>query len=155
MIFAMRSRVHAVLLPAEVNEFAEEIRRVFLELGRAFGAESLTGECSPPVDVFETDESVEVTMDVPGVAADALRVIMKVDTILVAGEKTARRGHGESSFHLVERGFGRFARTVRLGRPCDASRAHATLAAGELRISIPKIAERRGRPIPIAVRDAK
>ena len=150
----MRSRVHAVLLPPEVGDFGDEIRRIFRELGRAFGAESLAGECSPAIDVFETDETVEVAMDLPGVAASAVRIIVKVDTMLIAGEKTARRGQAESSFHLVERGFGRFARTVRLGRPCDASRAQATLVAGELRISIPKIAERRGRPIAIAVRDS-
>ena len=145
----MRSRVHAVLLPSDVGDFADEVRRVFLELGRVFGAESLAGECSPAVDVFETDEAMEITVDLPGVAPSAVRVIMKGDAVLVAGEKTARRSHRESSFHLVERGFGRFARTVRLGRACDASRAQARFASGELRITIPKIAERRGQTIQI------
>src|ERR1051325_6894548 len=110
----MRTRVHAVAIPSESGDFTDEIRRVFLELGRAFGADSLAGECAPPIDVFETDEAIEITMDLPGIASSALRIIMKGDTVLIAGEKTARRGHGESSFHLVERGFGRFARTVRL-----------------------------------------
>ena len=77
----------------------------------------------------------------------------KADALLIAGEKPARRSGPESSFHLVERGFGRFARTVRLARACDVSRAHATLAGGELRVSIPKIAERRGRTIQIAIKN--
>jgi len=149
----MRPRVHAVLLPSEVGEFADEVRHIFRELGRAFGAESLAGECSPAVDVFETDETVEVAVDLPGVASSGVRLLMKADTLLIAGEKTARRGQRESSFHLVERGFGRFARAVRLGRPCDAARATARLANGELRVSIPKIDERRGRAIAIAVED--
>jgi len=149
----MRSRVHAVLLPSEVGDFADEIRRVFLELGRSFSAQSLAGECSPAVDVFETDEAMEITVDLPGVAASAVRILMKADTVLIAGEKSARRGPRESSFHLVERGFGRFARAVRLGRPCDASRARARFASGELRITIPKIAERRGRTSPIAINE--
>jgi HSP20 family protein len=147
----MRSRVDAVLLPAEVGDFADEIRRIFLELGRAFGAESLAGECTPAVDVFETDEAMEITVDLPGVSPAAVRVMMKGDTVLVAGEKAARRGHHESSFHLVERGFGRFARTIRLGRPCDAAHARARFANGELRITIPKIAERRGPAIQISI----
>ena len=46
---------------------------------------------------------------------------------------------------------GRFARTVRLGRPCDASRARAQCSNGELRITVPKIAERRGRTLQIEV----
>jgi HSP20 family protein len=147
----MRSRVHAVLLPSEVGEFADEVRRIFLELGRAFGAESLAGECSPAIDVFETDESMEVTVDLPGVAPSAVRLLMKADTLLVAGEKAARRGQRDSSFHLVERDFGRFARAVPLGRPCDASRARARFSNGELRITVPKIAERRGKPLMIEV----
>ena len=64
----------------------------------------------------------------------------------------SRRGGAESSFHLVERGFGRFARAVRLGRPVDARHAEATLTAGELRIRIPKVTDRRGQAIPIALK---
>ena len=147
----MRSRIHAVVLPSEVGDFADEVRRVFLELGRTFGAGSLAGECSPPIDVFETDDAVEMTVDLPGVDPAAVRILVKGDAVLIVGEKAARRGRGESSFHLVERGFGRFARVVRLGRACDASHARATLGDGELRISIPKIADRRGRAIAIPI----
>jgi len=147
----MRTRVHTITIPSEIGDFADEVRRVFLELGRAFGAESLAGECSPPVDVYETDETIEVAVDLPGVDAPAIRLLGKVDSLLIAGEKTARRAHAESSFHLVERGYGRFARVVRLGRACDASKARATIRDGQLRISIPKITDRRGRAIPIPV----
>ncbi len=83
--------------------------------------------------------------------ASALRIIGKGDSILIIGEKPARRTRGESSFHLVERGYGRFARVVRLSLACDASKARATLVNGELRITIPKIAERRGRAINIPI----
>ncbi len=147
----MRSRIHAVVLPSEVGEFAEEVRRVFQELRRSTGTESLTGECSPPLDVYETDSSVEVTMDLPGVDPAAVRVVGRGGALLIAGEKAPRRSRGDSSFHLVERGFGRFARTVRVNTPCDLSRATARLSGGELRISLPKLTERRGRAVPIPV----
>ena len=144
--------MHAVVVPSEIGDFADDVRRVFEELGRTFGAESLAGECSPAIDVFETDDSVELAVDLPGVEPAAVRVLMKADAVLVAGEKTARRGGRDSTFHLIERGFGRFARAVRLDRPCDAERAHATLVNGELRVSIPKIPDRRGRTIAIAIK---
>jgi HSP20 family protein len=150
----MRSRIHAVVVPSEVAEFADEVRRVFVELGRAFGLESLAGECSPPVDVYETDESIEIAVDLPGVDPAAVRVLFKGGAVLIVGEKAARRSRAESSFHLVERGFGRFARAVRLARPCDGSRAVAVLANGELRITIAKIAERRGQLVQISVEGA-
>lgn len=147
----MRPRLHALAIPSELGDFSDEVRRVYLELGRAFGSESLAGECAPALDVYETDDTLEITVDLPGVDASAIRVIAKGDGVLVAGEKSARRTHGESSFHLVERGYGRFARVIRLGRACDTAQAKATLTGGELRVSIPKISDRRGRSVPIAV----
>src|SRR5262245_25711127 len=145
----MRPPLHAVMLPSEVNEFAEEVRQAFRDLGRQ--GEPFAGECSPPIDVHETDEALEVTIDLPGVHSEAVRIVAKGPALLIVGEKSARRARGDSSFHLVERGYGRFARTVRLGVPCDTTRARATLSDGELRISIPKTDERRGRSIPIHV----
>ena len=151
----MRTRVHTVAVPSEIGEFADEVRRVFLELGRVFGAESLAGECSPSVDVYETDDAIEVVVDLPGVDAAAVRLVSKGDALLIAGDKAPRRVGRESSFHLVERGYGRFARVVRLARTCDASKARATLNDGELLISVPKIRERRGQPIQIPINSSQ
>jgi HSP20 family protein len=145
----MRPRIHTMAIPSEIGDFSDEVRRVYFELGRAFGSESLAGECSPALDLYETDDTLEVTVDLPGVDRAAIRVIAKGDGMLIAGEKSARRAKGDSSFHLVERGYGRFARVIRLGRPCDTARATATLVNGELRVSIPKIADRRGRAVSI------
>jgi len=147
----MRPRIDAVAFPAEIGDFSDEVRLVFLELGRAFSLESLAGECSPAIDVYETDDRLEIRADLPGVDPAAVRVLAKGDSVLIAGEKAARRTRGESSFHLVERGYGRFARVVRLSHACDTSKARLTLGSGELRLSIPKIAERRGRPIPVSI----
>jgi HSP20 family protein len=147
----MRTRIHAIGLPSEISDFSDEVRQVFNDLGRVFGPESLAGECSPPVDVYETDDSIEIAVDLPGVEAATVRVISKGDAILIVGEKPSRRVRGESSFHLVERGYGRFARALRVTRACDMSRARAALQQGELRIWLPKIADRRGRPLQIKV----
>jgi HSP20 family protein len=146
----MRSRIQAVVLPSEAGEFADDVRRIFAELGRVLG-EQLTGECSPAVDVYETDETVEITADLPAVSADSLRIVAKGQTILIAGLKIPRRARGDSSFHLVERGYGRFARAVRLSTACDTSRARATIIDGELRVSLPKIVDRRNATIRIPI----
>jgi HSP20 family protein len=151
---AMRTRIPSVALPSEAGEFADEIGRLFADLGRSFGGEGLTGECSPPLDVFETDEAVEVRVDLPGVDATAVRVLAKGPSLLIAGQKSPRRGRGDLTFHLVERGFGRFIRTVRLAPPCDAARAEARLVNGELRIRLPKVVERRGQVLQVPVAGA-
>jgi HSP20 family protein len=147
----MRSRIQAVTVSSEVGEFAEDIRQIFMELGRVYAADSLAGECSPPLDVYERDDAFEITVDLPGVDPAAVRVIVKGNAVLIAGEKAPRRGRGDSSFHLVERGYGRFARSVRLVSACDARNGRAALRDGELRLVLPKLADRRGLAIAVTV----
>ena len=147
----MRPRVLAFTVASEVGDFSDGVRQIFAELGRAFGSESLAGECSPVIDVYETDDALEIAVDLPGVDPTALHVLSKGDSILIAGEKAPRRARGESSFHLVERGYGRFARVVHLHRPCDASKARAKFMHGELHVAVPKVADRRGHTFTIAI----
>jgi HSP20 family protein len=147
----MRSRIQAVVLPSEIGELAEEARRIFSELDRTVEAARLMGQCSPALDVYETEEALEISMELPGVEAEAVRIIIKESTVLILGEKLPRRRRGDGNFHLVERGFGRFARTVHLTTPCHSAGAGATLVAGELRITLPKIVDRRGRVVRVPI----
>ena len=146
----MRPRHHVIAVTSDLGEFRDDVRRIFVELARQTG-ESLAGECAPTLDVYETDDTMEITVDLPGVDRAAVRVLGKGDSVLIAGQKPPRRVRGESSFHLVERGYGRFARAVRIAEPCDMTRATAALVDGELRISLPKLSDRRGQAIEIKV----
>jgi HSP20 family protein len=151
--------LHRLLLASESRELAEEIGRLFDDISQAVGHRLAPGETTPALDVIETDAAVEIEMDVPGVRADELRVVIKTGVVIIAGEKlppdSSQRADG--SFHLVERGFGHFARAVRLTGAFDGAGARATLHAGELRIVIPKVRERRGGEIvvPIVEKDPR
>jgi len=147
----MHHRVHAIALPSEVGVFADEVRQAFVELGRVGGPDSLAGQCAPALDVYETDDSIEIAIDLPGIDATAVRVMSKGDAVLVVGEKPPRRVHREATFHLVERDYGRFARAVRITHPCDMARATARFTMGELRIALPKIRDRRGVTLSIPI----
>jgi HSP20 family protein len=146
---------HRMLLSAEVRELSVEVSRIFEELDRAFpGRRHLApGTCSPLLDVLETDAAVEIVMDLPGVEPDSVRVLIKSGVVLIAGEKVPfdPSNRADATFHLVERGFGRFARAVRLAEAVDARRANARLRSGELRVAVPKIVERRGEEIAVPV----
>jgi HSP20 family molecular chaperone IbpA len=135
----------------------DTVARVFfdrrdLESLRSFG-EGEAVEYRPPVDVIETAESIEIVADVPGVPAESLKVIFTGGTVVVAGRKRAPHcAHREAAFHLAERSFGHFACVVRCEVAVDASRASATLRAGELHVVLPRVVDdRRGREIPISV----
>ena len=139
----------------EASDLSDDVRRIFQDLERQAGrpATAAVGQCTPPLDVLETDETVEIVVDLPGIDPASMRVVLKGGLVVVAGEKRSAppAGTGAGDFHLVERGFGRFARAVRVASAFDGGRVTATLADGELRIVLPRIHDRRGQPRQVAI----
>jgi HSP20 family protein len=150
--------LHRILLSSEVREFHDEVGRLFenLESGAGAARLSVAGHCTPVLDVQETSVGLEVVVDLPGVSSEFARVLIKRDVIVVAGLKPSPYSAERSgaTFHVVERGFGRFVRAVHLEGAFDGGRARAVLQSGELRVTIPRIAERRGQEILVPVTTA-
>jgi HSP20 family protein len=145
------------LIPStETTELADDIRELFEELSRTLrhGQRAYSGECHPSLDVLESDTTIEVIVDVAGVAPDAIRILFRGGVLVIAGEKAPYPTSDAQTFHLVEREFGRFARAVRLTGAFDIDGTKAALRDGELRIVLPKLEERRGRPHRIAIAPA-
>lgn len=112
----------------------------------------VSGECVPLQDVYETERTIEIVLDVPGVTLDNCRVMIKSGVVLVVGEKERPDpSRGPASFHLVERDFGRFARAVRVHAAVDAAKTRASLRHGELRIILVKQQERRGQEMIVPI----
>ncbi len=140
------------IFSADSADLAEAVRTLLRDLERTHGPGASLGECRPPVDVYEAGEVIEVAMDIPGVGPGDVRVVVRENAVIVAGEKAATSAAAKDArFHLAERSFGRFARAVRLLIPVDASRATAELSGGRLRIVVPRVDERRGRDIPVQI----
>ncbi|MEP6916394.1 MAG: Hsp20/alpha crystallin family protein [Acidobacteriota bacterium] len=137
----------------ERREWNDEVGSLFNDLVSEAVSAGAAGEYAPPVDVLETDAGLEIIVDLAGVEADAISVVAAQDTLIIAGHKRPPAcQHHAAAFHLVERAFGRFARGVPLSGAYDIAHADATLRAGELRILLPRLEERRGREIRIHVR---
>jgi HSP20 family protein len=135
----------------EMTDFASEIRRAFDDLDRQLGGRA-AGEYTPPVDVFDDAKTVTIVVELPGVKAESVRAILKHGVVIVIGEKpqSATR-ECSAQYHLAERSFGRFARAVRVHHAIDGAAARGTLSGGELRITIPRLADRRGQQIAIPI----
>jgi HSP20 family protein len=131
----------------ESRELVDDLRQVFADLAATLGPEqrAYSGEYHPALDVVETSTAVEIAIDLAGVPPAAVRVLFRGDVLIIAGEKAPSPPASEPSFHLLERGFGRFARAVRLSGAFEIGRAQAKLAAGELTIILPKRVDRRGQ----------
>ena len=139
-------------LGKDTLDLAEDARRLLADLDREVpGVAQLNAECRPPLDVIETATAVEIVIDVPGVPADSIRVAIRRSTLLVVGAKAHPAPDTASRYHLAERSYGRFARAVRLTGAVDPRHARASTAAGELRIVLPHLEDRRGAMIMVPV----
>jgi HSP20 family protein len=136
-------------------DLAEDVQRLLDDLSRRRPdrRHMVAGECMPVVDVFETERTVEIVVDLPGVSIDSVRVLFKGGVVLIVGEKERPdlSKRTPASFHLVERDFGRFARAVRISAAIDGAQARARLASGELRVVLPRLKERRGGGILVPI----
>ena len=133
-------------------ELADEARLLLNEIEKDIpGAAGLTADCRPPLDVVETATSVEVVVDLPGVSAAGVRVAIRHSTLLIVGAKLAGGLEPKASYHVAERSYGRFARVVRLTGAFDGRKARAIVSAGQLRVVLPLLADRRGQLMSIPV----
>ena len=107
--------------------------------------------CQPPSDVVEVDDAVRVLLEIPGVPVASVQVRVLGNRIEITGEKTQDYPAGETSFLCLERIFGKFQRAFEVRGSVNLEEVSARMANGILVITIPKIADRRGRERRIPV----
>src|SRR5437867_10958883 len=83
------------------------------ELLRLLDANPAAAECTPPLDVIETEDAIEAILDIPGVPAAAVEIVFSRNVLLVTGQKLPGVcEHLDAGFHIAERSFGRSARAI-------------------------------------------
>jgi HSP20 family protein len=105
----------------------------------------------PLADVTEVDDSLRITLELPGVPVSAVNVWVRGHRIEVTGEKPPDFPRGETSFICLERTFGKYCRIFEVAGPLNLGQLSARLRDGILMITIPKVAERRGRERKVPV----
>jgi HSP20 family protein len=138
----------------EVARIQSEINRLFdnlLDLGS--GEEGAGGSWIPNADILESESELVVKIELPGVPAERLALSVTRGNLTVRGEKT-RPDLAEARVQTAERPYGPFRRVIQLPIPVNTRQAHALLKNGLLRISFPKVPNRRGEEVPIEVHSA-
>lgn len=135
----------------------KEIDRVFDEfkgLVPRFESGRLTdfnGQIVPRLDVSETDKAVEITAELPGVGEDDIDISVSSNILTLKGEKSAQKEEKEKDFHVVERSYGKFARTIPLSFDINPDDVDAKFADGVLAITVTKPPEIASKTRKIAI----
>lgn len=135
----------------------DEIDRVFDDFRGAmtsFGEDSPIVDdawLKPKIDVSETEETIEVVAEIPGVKEEDVDVSVTNNILVIKGEKSQEHEEKKKDYHLVERSHGNYVRSIPLGFDVETSDVIADFDAGTLKISIkkPKEIAEKTKKIPI------
>lgn len=141
----------------ELQRLRDRVGRLYAALQEATEAENplVSGTWAPPVDLCETEKLISIRVELPGVPADEIKIGICNTKLRIWGEKKRRPNRRRIISYLCsERSFGKFGRIVPLRWTFSIRDATAELSNGMLVIHLPKIEDRRGEEVVIAVRDA-
>jgi len=141
----------------EVQRLRDRVGRLYAALQEATEAENplASGTWAPPVDLCETEKMISIRVELPGVTAEQIKVGLSNTKLRIWGEKKRRPNRRRIISYLCsERSFGKFGRIVPLRWTFSVREATARLCNGVLHIQLPKIQDRRGEEVLIAVKDA-
>lgn len=104
-----------------------------------------------PVDIYTTDENVVILAALPGVRPEDVDITCEGNTVTVKGE-FAQPTEENINWHLQERYYGPFERTITLNIPVNLGRTEAYFDHGLLKLVVPKAEEIRPRKIKVQAR---
>jgi HSP20 family protein len=123
---------------------------------RVFGNEGMrpawpSGGYDVPTDVFHTEDSLLIRMDLPEVNPDDVDVSVQENVLLINGSR--RFPYDAEKVRFVRRGtfYGDFTQRVALGKGLDVDRITARYEGGVLELRIPYAEEVQPKKISIEI----
>ena len=102
----------------------------------------------PTADIYETNDALNVVLEMPGVDKDDLQIQAKANTIRISGRKNVGYSDG-ASVHRRERVSGEFDRTLSLPIELDPNGIKAEYRDGLLALYLPRAESDKPRSIKV------
>jgi len=91
-----------------------------------------------PAEVFENSDALEVQLEAPGMDGDDFQISVNQQALSIKGKRSSSSARTEGRYHVTERAYGSFERTIPLPCRVDDSKAAAKYREGVLCITLPK-----------------
>jgi HSP20 family protein len=114
------------------------------------GGMGQAGQAPLPLDVTETENEFVVKASLPGVKPEDVQITVHGDTLTIRGEARAEEEKKGEQWHLRERRYGSFQRSVALATPVNSDQAHAHYEHGVLTLTLPKSEAAKPRQIKVS-----
>jgi len=107
------------------------------------------GVATLALDVFESADDVTVQASLPGIKPQEVDISITGDVLTIKGEKSEETEEKQGNYHLRERRYGAFQRSVSLPAAVQADKADAVFENGVLTLTLPKVEEVKPKSIKI------
>ncbi|HEX5949912.1 MAG TPA: Hsp20/alpha crystallin family protein [Actinomycetota bacterium] len=129
----------------------DELNRLF---GRTFtGVEptrpTAAGAWMPSMDVYETEDKIVATIELPGIDPKDVEVAVEDSTLTVSGSREFSSEIQEENVHRIERRYGSFSRAITLPQTADTEKVEAAFDKGVLTVEVPKVEKAKPKKIQI------
>jgi HSP20 family protein len=107
-------------------------------------------DLSPRIDISETDNEYKIEAELPGINQKEIDVKIDNNILTIKGKKEDIKEEKEKNYHLRERYYGAFQRSISLPNNIEPEKIKASFENGVLNISVPKNDKRTPKKIEIS-----
>ena len=122
----------------EMMTLREAMNRLFDDsFTRPVGSNGISSVI-PAIDLYQTDDEVVVRASLPGLKSEDVQISVTGEVLTLRGEFKALDEKKEAAWHIRERRYGAFERTIMLPTDVQTEKAKADFEDGILTITLPK-----------------
>jgi HSP20 family protein len=135
----------------DIVTLREKMNRLFEDAVTARGEEKemISSTWTPSVDIYETENEIVLTAEVPGIDEKDIDIKIENNTLSLQGERKFEKETKEENYHRIERSYGSFFRSFTIPHNVDQDKIEAEHESGVLRILMPKKPETKPKKVKV------
>jgi len=133
----------------ELERMRSEMDRIWDRFSRDVSSSTFKQDWNPSLNLAETEDSLVAELEVPGINPEDINVSVTGEMLTVTGDKKQEANREGKNYHVAERVYGKFSRSVRLPTTVDPDRVQARYKGGILWISMGKTAAVKSKRIEV------
>ncbi len=133
----------------ELERMRTEMDRIWDRFSKDVSSSTFKQDWNPSLNLAETEDSLVAELEVPGINPEDINVSVTGEMLTVTGDKKQEANREGKNYHVAERLYGKFSRSVRLPTTVDPDRMQARYKDGILWISMGKAATVKSKRIEV------
>lgn len=140
----------------DIWDLQDDINRLFRGVGgrrsRTSDENSELAVWAPAVDISEDKESVKLSVELPGMKQNEVKISVEDGVLTLRGERKFTDETKKENYYRIERCYGSFSRSFSLPPTVETEKIKAAMRDGLLEVLIPKKEEAKPKEIQIEVK---